>query len=284
MYSWLPAAEQGRHRGNMSSKMAIPIAYQPTRFTGDMDDAPLIIREQAGLEPFDLEPNGPTVHFFARWKDTVRGHIVAMISEFIGTFMFLFFSYAAAQIGNEKEDSLPLFNAPAGLSLLQISYIAAVFGLSLGVNVWIFYRVSGGMFNPAVSLFQVQSIFGHGTSKLTNPQVAIGLWIAGAFDWVRLFCVIPVQFLGAITAAGVVSALLPGKLQAENSLSSGTLPVQGLFLEVILTAELVMTIIMLAVEKSRTSFIAPLAIGFALFVAHLIGMSHMLWPGAGFEN
>lgn len=278
MYSWLPAAEQGRHRGNMSSKMAIPIAYQPTRFTGDMDDAPLIIREQAGLEPFDLEPNGPTVHFFARWKDTVRGHIVAMISEFIGTFMFLFFSYAAAQIGNEKEDSLPLFNAPAGLSLLQISYIAAVFGLSLGVNVWIFYRVSGGMFNPAVSFSQVQSTFGHRTSKLTNPKVAIGLWIAGAFDWVRLFCVIPVQFLGAITAAGVVSALLPGKLQAENSLSSGTLPVQGLFLEVILTAELVMTIIMLAVEKSRTSFIAPLAIGFALFVAHLIGMSHMLWP------
>lgn len=101
--------------------------------------------------------------------------------------------------------------------------------------------------------------------------MAIGLWIAGAFDWIRLLCVIPVQFLGAITAAGVVSALLPGKLQAENALSSGTLPVQGLFLEVILTAELVMTIIMLAVEKSRTSFIAPLAIGLALFVAHLIG-------------
>ncbi|KKY30474.1 putative aquaporin [Diaporthe ampelina] len=247
MYTWLPAAEQGRHRGNMSSKMAIPIAYQPTRFAADMDDVPLIIREQAGIEPVDLEPNGPTFHYFAKMKDTARGHMIAMISEFLGTFMFLFFSYAAAQIGNEKEDSLPLFNAPAGLSLLQISYIASVFGLSLGVNVWIFYRV------------------------------AIGLWIAGAFDWVRLLCVIPVQFLGAITAAGVVSALLPGKLQAENSLSSGTLPVQGLFLEVILTAELVMTIIMLAVEKSRTSFIAPLAIGFALFVAHLIGKSHLSW-------
>lgn len=106
-------------------------------------------------------------------------------------------------------------------------------------------------------------------------QVSVGLWIVGAFDWIRLLCVIPVQFLGAITAAGVVSALLPGKLQAENALSSGTLPVQGFFLEVILTAELVMTIIMLAVEKSRTSFIAPLAIGFALFVAHLIGKFHL---------
>lgn len=161
MYSWMPASEQGRYRGNMSSKMAIPIAYQPTRFTGDVDDTPLIIREEAGLEPYELEPNGPTVHFFARMKDTVRGHIVAMISEFLGTFMFLFFSYAAAQIGNEKEDSLPLFNAPKGLSLLQISYIASVFGLSLGVNVWIFYRVSGGMFNPAVSILSQVSSQSH---------------------------------------------------------------------------------------------------------------------------
>jgi hypothetical protein len=135
-----------------SNRTAFPTAYQPTRFTGDVDEAPLIVREEAGLEPHDVEPNGPTVKYFGKMKDTVRGHIIAMISEFIGTFMFLFFAYAAAQIGNEKEDSLPLFNAPEGLSLLQISYIAAVFGLSLGVNVWIFYRVSGGMFNPAVCL------------------------------------------------------------------------------------------------------------------------------------
>lgn len=79
------------------------------------------------------------------------------------------------------------------------------------------------------------------------------------------------QFLGAIVAAGLVSGLLPGPLQAENSLSSGATVAQGLFLEAILTAELILTIIMLAVEKSRTTFMAPLAIGLALFVAHLIG-------------
>lgn len=79
------------------------------------------------------------------------------------------------------------------------------------------------------------------------------------------------QFLGAIAAAGLVSALLPGALQAENSLSGGATIVQGVFLEMLLTAELIMTIIMLAVEKSRTSFMAPLAIGLALFIAHLIG-------------
>lgn len=86
------------------------------------------------------------------------------------------------------------------------------------------------------------------------------------------------QFVGAIAAAGLVSALLPGPLQAENGLSSGATILQGLFLEMLLTAELVMTIIMLAVEKSRTSFMAPLAIGLALFIAHLIGTSshHLL--------
>lgn len=34
-------------------------------------------------------------------------------------------------------------------------YIAASFGFALAVNVWIFCRVSGGLFNPAVSLGMV---------------------------------------------------------------------------------------------------------------------------------
>lgn len=84
------------------------------------------------------------------------------------------------------------------------------------------------------------------------------------------------QLAGGIVAAGLVSALLPGPLQAETSLGSNATTVQGFFIEVILTAELVMTIIMLAVEKSRTSFIAPLAIGLTLFIDHLIGKSRVV--------
>lgn len=107
----------------------------------------------------------------------------------------------------------------------------------------------------------------------TSKQVSLGLWICGAFNWVRLLVNIIMQFLGALAAAGIVSVLLPGRLQAETSLGSGATVAQGFFLEVILTGQLVMTIIMLAVEKSRTSFIAPLAIGLTLFVDHLIGKS-----------
>ena len=41
-----------------------------------------------------------------------------------------------------------------------------------------------------------------------------------------------------------------------------------------LTAELIFVIFMLAAEKNRATFIAPLGIGLALFVAELSGMSH----------
>lgn len=132
--------------------MPIPIAYKQTRLSGDADAAPLIVEEATVMERVKFEPDGPSVAFFRRMNATVRGHVIAMIAELIGTTMFLFFSYAAAQIGNEKLDTLRPILVQPGPSLLQISYISAVFGVSLGVNVWIFYRVSGGMFNPAVSL------------------------------------------------------------------------------------------------------------------------------------
>ena len=47
---------------------------------------------------------------------------------------------------------------------------------------------------------------------------------------------------------------------------------QGLFIEMFLTAELVITVLMLAAEKSKATFIAPVGIGLALFVAELGGM------------
>jgi aquaporin rerated protein, other eukaryote len=107
-------------------------------------------------------------------------------------------------------------------------------------------------------------------------QIAFGLWLSGAFNWVRLVCVIPAQFLGAITAAGLVSEILPGPLQAENSVGEGVSTGAGLVTEVFLTAELMMTILMLAVEKSRTTFLAPLTIGISLTIIHLVGKYYVM--------
>lgn len=199
----------------------------------------------------------------------------------------LFFGYVAAQTGNEKADitlraAVGSAAAPPGPSLIQISYIAAVFGLSLGTNVFIWYRVSGGMFNPSVSIESMKrsattraqsGISNSLTHSMTSLQISFGLWLAGAFNWVRLVCVIPAQLLGAITAAGVVSAMLPGQLQAENSLGTGISQGQGFVAEMILTSMLMGTILMLAVEKHRATFMAPLGIGLALLLIHLTGIN-----------
>ncbi len=79
------------------------------------------------------------------------------------------------------------------------------------------------------------------------------------------------QILGAIASAGVVSALFPGQLNVRTSLGAGTSIVQGLFIEMFLTAQLVFTIFMLAAEKHKATFIAPIGIGLSLFIAELSG-------------
>lgn len=88
------------------------------------------------------------------WATTIpanlRNSLVIVVGEFCGTFMFLFLSFVGAQTAinnNDPKNTDP--NAP--LLPMSLLYIAASFGTSLAVNVWIFYRVTGGMFNPAVS-------------------------------------------------------------------------------------------------------------------------------------
>lgn len=133
--------------------MPIPMTYKAdawARLPGEGDTAPTVFRDSTKIEPLEIETTPPTVSLFRQMNSTVRGHIIAALAEFAGTFMFLFLGFGAAQVANEKIDTLRPLSQQPGLSLLQISYISAVFGISLGVNVWIFYRVSGGQFNPAV--------------------------------------------------------------------------------------------------------------------------------------
>jgi aquaporin related protein len=77
-----------------------------------------------------------------------RNHFIAMVGEFIGTFLFLFFAFSATQVanaaalgvGNTTSDG-SLSQAPNAQSLM---YIALAFGFSLAVNAWVFFRISGG--------------------------------------------------------------------------------------------------------------------------------------------
>ena len=178
--------------------------------------------------------------------DNIRNHLVAMIGEFVGTVLFLFFALSGAQVANSIPSSSGLTVQETGSNPPQLQYIALSFGFSLAVNAWVFFRISGGLFNPAVTF---------------------GMCLIGALPWIRGVLFFFVQILGGITASGLVSAMFPGILNVRTSLGGGTTIVQGLFIEMLLTAELVFTIFMLAAEKHKGTFIAP--VGKFFLASHL---------------
>jgi len=99
------------------------------------------------------------------------------------------------------------------------------------------------------------------------------MMLIGAITWFRGGLIIVAQILGAIASAGVVQALFPGPLGVKTTLNDDTSVVRGLFIEMFLTAELVFTIFMLAAEKHKANFIAPIGIGLCLFICEMSGKS-----------
>lgn len=68
--------------------------------------------------------------------------------------MFLWFAFAGTQVANipsGESAGNSTSGGATGFSAIVLLYIAIVFGFSLMVNVWVFFRISGGLFNPAVS-------------------------------------------------------------------------------------------------------------------------------------
>lgn len=102
----------------------------------------------------------------AHWlPPKIRNEVVAFLGELVGTFLFLFFAFAGTQVANmvgaRDIDPVP--------SVGVLLYIALSFGFSLAVTVWVFFRISGGLFNPAVSVsrasFDMKLTFHVGKSR-----------------------------------------------------------------------------------------------------------------------
>lgn len=82
---------------------------------------------------------------------TMRNNVTAFLGEFVGTFLFLFFAFAGTQVANTPAPSGTLPDgAPAPPNLVAVIFISLAFGVSLTANVWAFYRITGGLFNPCV--------------------------------------------------------------------------------------------------------------------------------------
>lgn len=84
-----------------------------------------------------------------------RGHVVAVIGEFLGTIVFLVLAFAGVETASASSNK----NQGSGVSTAikshtpeQLLYIALAAGFSLAITAWTFFRISGGLFNPVVSL------------------------------------------------------------------------------------------------------------------------------------
>ena len=103
-------------------------------------------------------------------------------------------------------------------------------------------------------------------------QVTFGLAVSGQLPWLRIAFLIPAQILASMCAGGLVRAMVPGDISAANTtLSAQTSIAQGVFLEMLFTAQLVFVVLMLAVEKSRDTFLAPVGIGLTVFTVMVAG-------------
>lgn len=169
------------------------------------------------------------------WMNSnAKNHFVAFIGEFVGTTMFLYFAFAGTQVANigsnATSDTNTTTGESTGFSPTVLLYISVVFGFSLMVNVWVFFRISGGLFNPAVTCAML-------LTRAITPVRASFLLVA--------------QLAGSIFSSYVVSVMFPTTFNVRTTLSPGTSLVRGVFIEAVLTAELVFTIFMLAKEKHK---------------------------------
>ena len=78
----------------------------------------------------------------------LQAHLIASTGEFVGTFFFLWMAYSGQLMVLNQAPSVAATGG--GVSSETVVYISVVYGFSLLVNVWAFYRISGGLFNPAV--------------------------------------------------------------------------------------------------------------------------------------
>lgn len=135
---------------------------------------------------------------------------VAAIGEFIGTTMFLFFAFAGTQVGNigATDVANTTTNGSTGFSPIVLLYVAISFGFSLMVNVWIFFRVSGGLFSTLHPSLVVQGHVEADTSvSFLDPAVTLAMTMTKNISYTRAILLLAMQLVGSIFAAFLVQVI-----------------------------------------------------------------------------
>ena len=170
-------------------------------------------------------------------------------SEAVGTFTLVFGGCGSAVLA-------------AGFPDLGIGFlgVALAFGLTVVTMAYAVGHISGGHFNPAVSL---------------------GMAIGGRFSWSELVPYWIAQLAGGFVAAVVLYVIASGKADftaggfASNGYGANSPGGYGLFacllIEIVLTA-IFLIVILGTTHKNAPSGFAPLAIGLALTLIHLVSI------------
>lgn len=172
-----------------------------------------------------------------------------LTAEFVGTFWLVFGGCGSAVLA-------------AGFPELGIGFVGVsfAFGLTVLTMAYAVGGISGGHFNPAVSL---------------------GLALGKRFSWGELVPYWIAQVLGSFTAAGMLYVVASGVAGFEaggfasngyGELSPGGYSMLAAFvIEVVLTAGFLIVILGSTSSKAPAGF-APIAIGMALTLIHLISI------------
>jgi len=178
------------------------------------------------------------------------------IAEFVGTFGLLL-----AITGGAVFTATALFDPVSRVILISLCVGLALIGM-----IYSFGDISGGHFNPAVT---------------------IGAWAAGKFPARDVIPYILAQVAGGVLGVGVIAGVAygdPTVFKAAQSIalasqgySGGSSPYQysvaAVFvIEVALTFFLVMVILFSTRSDGTARNLAPLGIGFALLLVNLVGI------------
>lgn len=140
--------------------------------------------------------------------------------------------------------------------------VALAFGLTVLVMAFAVGHISGGHFNPAVT---------------------IGLTFGGRFPAAQVIPYIIAQLIGAVAAAGVLYVIASGKPGFDAAASGfasngygehspgGFSLHAGMICETVMTA-IFLVVIMGATDKRAPAGFAPIAIGLALTLIHLVSI------------
>jgi aquaporin Z len=172
------------------------------------------------------------------------------LAEFIGTFALTFFGSGSIIADRLLLGSHGTFSSP------DLALIAAAHAVVLGVMVSALGHISGGHFNPAVTL---------------------GALIGRHVDLARAGVHWAAQFVGAIVAAGLLLYVFPAAATGATADGSPTLGagfgnVHGFVMEAVLTFFLVLVVYATAIDpRGAFKSIAGFGIGLVLFFDILTG-------------